>query len=192
MRGCCDDEALAQAIRDTFDRIPERSRRKIVDYVCSNRGFLKSPSGLRFEALGRWPGMGNCIGMNMDGGHAIRLRASFVRSASAEQLVEVIAHELAHTEQHAEERLFDLSDECERDVEERLRTWGFENGSTEADRTSLDDTFDEIIRKAHEGKASIREQELPSANFAADAICEAHKAVSVLIRASERWNGCGE
>ena len=76
---------------------------------------------MRFEALGRWPGMGRTVGMNMDCGHVIRLRASFVRQANNHALIEVIAHELAHTEQKAEELCFDSSDECERDVEERLR-----------------------------------------------------------------------
>ena len=146
-------------------------------------------NGMHFEALGRWPGMGDCRGMNMDYGHVIRLRASFVRQANIDALIEVIAHELGHTEQKAEELVFDSSDECERDVEERLRSWGFDNGTTEDDDETFRDTLDEIIKWAEEGKAAILSGKRPSANYAVDAICEANKAVSAVIRATDRWNG---
>ncbi len=60
-------------------------------------------------------------------------------------------HELAHTEQRAEELCFDSDDECERDVEERLRSWGFDNGTTEDDKQALRNAFDAIIKSAEEG-----------------------------------------
>ncbi len=83
---------------------------------------------MRFEALGRWPGMGDASGMNMDGGHAIRLRASYVRSSGMQELTKRIAHELAHTEQKALGLRFESDNECERDAEERVKSWGFDAG----------------------------------------------------------------
>jgi len=189
VRGRCDDAALAQAIRDTFDRIPAPSRRKIVEYVCSHDGVSTTGKGMRFEALGRWPGMGNYDGMNMDWGHVIRLRASYVRRADTEDLAQTIAHELAHTEQKAEDVYFDLDDECERDVEERLKSWGFDSGTTEDHERTLRNTYDMIIELAERGKSAILSGKTPSGNYAAEAICEAEKAMSAVIRASGFWEG---
>jgi hypothetical protein len=145
--------------------------------------------GMRFEALGRWPGMGSYDGMNMDWGHVIRLRASYVRRADTEDLAQTIAHELAHTEQKAEDLYFDWDNECERDVEERLKSWGFDDGTTEDDERTLRDTYDMIIGLAEEGKGAILSGKRPSANYAAEAVRQAEKAVSAVIRASGCWKG---
>lgn len=189
VRGCCNDVALASVIRDTLVRVPLRCRQRVMDYVLADGHCSTTGKGMRFEALGRWPGMGTAAGMNMDNGHAIRLRASFVRKADMPDLSGTIAHELAHTEQKAEGLTFDSDDECERDVEERLKFWGFDDGSTEDGTRALLDTFDAIIRLAKKGKTAIRNARSPSGNYAADAIREAEKAESAVVRASERWKG---
>jgi hypothetical protein len=100
-RGYCDDKALADAIRHAFDKVPLPSRNNIMAYLLSSPPNSTTGKGMRLEALGRWPGMGQCNGMNMDRGHAIRFRASYVKRATGESLLESIAHELAHTEQYA-------------------------------------------------------------------------------------------
>lgn len=189
VRGCCNDEALAVTIRDTLDRVPVRSRQKIMDYVLTENSCFRTGKGMRFESLGRWPGMGECVGMNMDGGHAIRLRASFVRKADVQDLTSTIAHELAHTEQKAEGLMFDWDNECERDVEERLKRWGFDGSATESGKKTMLESFDSIIRLAKKGKAAIYHTKLPSGNYAAEAIRQAEKAETAVIRACERWRG---
>jgi len=190
-RGYCDDARLIQVIRDTFEKIPEKSRRKILEYVVSG-GYSVTGKGMRFEALGRWPRMGTCQGMNMDRGHAIRLRASYVNNAPIESLVGTIAHELAHTEQHAEDIYFEFADDCERDVEARLREWGFDAGGTDAHRQKLLDEVDQIHKFAKEMKAAIKKQKhLPSGNFVAAALSEASRARNMMIRSIDRWSGRG-
>ncbi|MHB0958242.1 MAG: hypothetical protein ACYC0X_12250 [Pirellulaceae bacterium] len=189
VRGSCDDKALATAIRETFDRVPMPSRKKIMEYVCTDERHSTTGKGLRFEAIGRWPGMSDATGMNMDSGHAIRLRASFVRTSDVQELATVIAHELAHTEQKAEGLHFEIDNECERDVEKRLKSWGFDNGTTEDDERTLRDMFDSIIRLAEKRKATIHSGMFPSGNCAADAIRQAKKAMDAVIRASECWKG---
>jgi hypothetical protein len=188
VRGCCDDSALAHVIRGTFDKLPEPSRRKITEYVLSDHTYVTG-QGMRFEALGRWPGMGSCQGMNLDRGHAIRLRASYVKQASIESLVGTVAHELAHTEQWAEGLFFESDDECERDVEARLRAWGLDNGATESDRQELLFEIDQIIKYAEEMKRKVACMGLPSGNFAAEALAEATRARNTMIRACCRWSG---
>ena len=133
--------------------------------------------------------MGFATGMNMDNGHAIRLRASSVTGSDVQELGTTIAHELAHTEQKAEGLHFESGDECERDVEERLKSWGFDNGTTKDDERTLRDTFDSIIRLARKGRAAIYDGKSPSRNFAADAIRQADRAVEAVIKASKRWRG---
>lgn len=188
-RGCCDDVRLSQVIRDTFDKVPDTSRRKIMEYVMTP-GFSITGKGMRFEALGRWPRMGTCLAMNMDCGHAIRLRASYVKDASIECLVGTIAHELAHTEQYAEEKHFESNDECERDVEARLRTWGFDAGGTDSHRQELLGEIDQILRFAKDMKATIQMQkQLPSGNFVAEALSEATRARNMMVRSIDRWAG---
>jgi hypothetical protein len=179
---------LAQAIRDTFEKVPPLSRQKIIDYVVSDEGY-STGRGMRFEALGRWPGMGNCQGMNLDRGHAIRLRATFVRKAASESLVGTIAHELAHTEQWAEELIFESDDECERDVEARLRAWGFDEGTTESERQELLFEIDQVIKYAKRMKRKVVRSGLPSGNYAAEAISEATRASNMMIRSCCRWSG---
>ena len=146
--------------------------------------------GMRFEALGRWPRMGTCAAMNMDRGHAIRFRASYVNKASSESLVGVVAHELAHTEQYAEEKYFESDDECERDVEARLRAWGFDAGSTDFHRQELLGEIDQILKFAKDMKATIQMQmRLPSGNFVAEALSEATRARNMMVRSIGRWSG---
>ncbi len=187
-RGCCDDSALAQLIRDTFEKVPPPSRQKIIDYVMSDEGYATG-KGMRFEALGRWPGMRACQGMNLDRGHAIRLRASYVKRASIESLVSTVAHELAHSEQWADGLFFEYEDECERDVEARLRAWGFDDGATETDRHDLLFEIDQVIKYAKRMKKKVACMGLPSGNFAAEAVAEATRASNMLIRSCCRWSG---
>lgn len=193
VRGCCDDEYLATVIREAFDKLPERSRRKIIDYVLSDEEYSVTGKGLRFEALGRWPGMGDAVGMNMDRGHAIRLRASLVKKAKRDgsvALVETIAHELAHSEQHAEGRSFASPDECERDVEARLRGWGFTyTDSTKPGKAYLLSLLNGIIRAARTAKAEIRSCEVPSGTAVNKAISQAKRALEATHRTAERWKG---
>lgn len=188
VRGTCDDSGLADAIRDTFEKVLPPSRQKIIDYVLSDHAYTTG-KGMRFEALGRWPGMGNCQGMNMDRGHAIRLRASYVKRASIESLVGTVAHELAHTEQWADGLVFESEDECERDVEARLRAWGFKEGATVLDKECLLFEIDQIIKYAKAMKKKVARLGLPSGNFAAEALAEAGRASNMLIRSCCRWSG---
>jgi hypothetical protein len=188
VRERCDDTALAQAIRDTLGKVPLPSRQKIIDYVLSDETYTTG-KGMRFEALGRWPGMRTCQGMNMDRGHAIRLRASYVKQASVESLIGTIAHELAHTEQWAEGRFFESDDECERDVEARLRTWGFEDGSTENEKQELLFEIDQVIKYAKAMKRKVASSGLPSGNYAAEALSEATRASNMMMRSWCRWSG---
>jgi len=99
------------------------------------------------------------------------------RASDVQELARTIAHELAHTEQKAEGLHFELDDEWERDVEERLKSWGFDDGVTEDDERTLRDRFDSIIRLAKKGKAAIHSGKCPSRNFAADAIRHAGESV---------------
>jgi len=133
--------------------------------------------------------MGTCSGMCMDRGHVIRLRSSFVKSADIESLVEVIAHELGHTEQNAETKRFDSADECERDVEARLRSWGIDNGTTRGNKRMLLNQFDQIINYANLAKRIVRRSKLPSGNYATDAHSDASKAHFALMRSLDRWQG---
>jgi hypothetical protein len=191
-RECCNDASLAQVIRETFEAIPVVSRRKIMEYVTTSDDYSVTGKGMRFEALGRWPSMGVCLAMNMDWGHAIRFRASYVKDALNDRpnLVGTIAHELAHTEQCADDKYFEFSDDCEKDVEERLRAWGFDAGGTEGDRQELLTEVDLIIKYATEMKDAIKKQEhLPSGNFVAEALSEATRASNMLIRSADRWSG---
>lgn len=191
-RECCDDASLAQVIRETFEAIPVSSRRKIMEYVTTSDDYSVTGKGMRFEALGRWPSMGDCLAMNMDYGHAIRFRASYVKSALDDRrnLVGTIAHELAHTEQCADNKYFDFSDDCEKDVEERLRAWGFEPGVTEDIKQQLLSEVDLILKFASVAKDEITAQRtLPSGNFAAAALSEATRATNAVMRLSDRWRG---
>jgi hypothetical protein len=160
-----------------------------MEYVLTD-GTSVTGKGMRFEALGRWPGMRTCVGMNMDQGHAIRLRASYVNTASHSSLLGTIVHELAHTEQWAEGRHILDNDECERDVEARLRAWGLEEGCTEFDRQALLDSMDQIIKYAEKLKRTIKKQEhLPSGSFATAAFSEAERVLKVMTRLADRWRG---
>jgi hypothetical protein len=144
VRGCYDDATLAALIRDTIEtRLPAPSRKKIMEYVCDSHKGTTTGKGMRFEALSRWPKMGTCAGMNLDRGHAIRLKAPYLKKASPEEITEVI-----NSEQHAEGIRFAGSNECGLDVEERLLTWGFHGSDTECERSELIRFYDEIIRCA--------------------------------------------
>lgn len=125
----------------------------------------------------------------IDGRLRVRLRASSVRGSDVQELGTTIAHELAHTEQKAEGLHFESDDECERDVEERLKSWNFVDGTTKDDERTLRDTLDSIIRLARKGKAAIHDGQVPSRNFAADEIRQADRAVEAVIKASKRWRG---
>jgi hypothetical protein len=162
-----------------------------MEYVLT-AGHSTTGIGMRFEALGRWPGIGTCLGMNMDRGHAIRLRASHVKEASSERLVGTVAHELAHTEQWAEGKYlkFKGEDACERDVEKRLRAWGFDAGGTKFDRQELLWEKDQIIKYATDLKATVEgRRSLPSGNFVAEALSEVTRARNMMSRSIDRWNG---
>jgi hypothetical protein len=191
VRKRCNDKALAQLIRSTLeDKVPARSRKKILDYVLSHEQYTTTGKGMRFEALGQWPGIGHAWGMCMDWGHAIRLRASHVRQSSPEEVVQTIAHELAHTEQRAEERKFDSEDGCERDVEERLRRWGV-MADSEYRRNSMVQQLNEVIEAANHIKAKILREKVPSGNFAAAAARQADIAVDHIFNVGEWWAGIG-
>jgi hypothetical protein len=187
-RGRCEDEALAQVIKETLAKVPQRSRQKIVDYVHTDYAYSTTGMGMRFEALDRWPGMGEVVGCNMDWGHAIRLRASHCRRGG-DGLVTTIAHELAHTEQRAEGKRFETEDECERDVEARLQTWGFPCGATAEDRSTMQGILDDVIREATWLRESVQRWKLPSSNYVTVAIRQVERAVACLDRAGARWRG---
>jgi hypothetical protein len=133
--------------------------------------------------------MGTCIGMNLDQGHAIRFPVSYVRRASPKSLIGTIAHELAHTEQKAEGVRFEWADNCEVDVEERLRTWGFDNGATEEDRRVLLGKLDEVIEWAGELKWEVGRQGLPSGNFAAYTLRDVTTASHLIVSSYLNWIG---
>jgi hypothetical protein len=189
-RGKCDDEGFAQGIREALGRIPKRSRRKIIEYAVSD-GYVNR--GLRFEALNWWPGMGNCVGQNMKSGHVIRLRAPHVQLHTADLLAETIhttCHELAHTEQHAEGRQFATSNECERDVEARLRKWGFDDQSEKKIiKKDLLITLKDVRRTARSVEKYVRSSEGPSGNYAHLALTNASQALTRIDRTFDRWFG---
>jgi hypothetical protein len=194
VRRACDDKALAQFIRETIEKVPASSWNKILGYVMSGQPWSVTGKGMRFEALGRWPGMGDCAGMNMDRGHVIRLRASYVRDSlneARESLSEVILHELAHTEQRADGRSFESSDQCERDVEERLHVWGIDSveQGKKAQKAALLDHLGAIVELAETAQAKVRQGKLPSGNYALKAANEAERACNYIDRASRSWEG---
>jgi predicted Zn-dependent protease with MMP-like domain len=193
VRGKCDDQKLADVIESTFGKVPDESRKKIMDYLLSLHSFTVTGVGMRFEALGRWPGMGATVGMNMDRGHAIRLRASYVnecmRHEDIDDLIHTIAHELAHTEQMADDKSFETDDECERDVESRLLDWGFGSGLSMEKRETMLAHIDLVIREAKSARKEVTKCSPPSGNYLNDAISQAERAVNNIRRATDRWRG---
>lgn len=196
VRGKCNDLDLAKAILTTFEKVPDQSRTKILDYVLSHEECTVTRKGMRFEALSRWPGIHLAAGMNLDRGHAIRLRASYVRDCMRRDdmadLILTIAHELGHTEQEAEGKSFENDDESERDVEARLLSWGFHSGQTTESRESLLAQFDSIIRLAKNAKKDVANCNPPSSNFRNAALSQADRAMNDIIRAVDRWKGIGQ
>ncbi len=186
-RGRCDDKALAQAIRDVFAKVPSPSRKKVIDYVLSSDHSSTTGKGMRFEALDRWPKMGIYTGMNMDCGHAIRLRASHVKRATNESLLVIIAHELAHTEQNAD-NLRLREEESELDVESRLRSWGFDVQAAKKETgNQLLSQVNEIIRLAKLMRERVRSSDLPSDDSLFTEIAEAKKVDKMLSQFLYRW-----
>lgn len=190
VRGHYDDAALARLIRETiFQVLPAASRRKIIEYVCDTNQSTATGKGMRFEALRRWPGKGVCAGMNMDQGHAIRLHAPTLRKLTRESISEVIAHELAHTEQYAEKLPFINQNARELDVEERLQRWGVKQRDFRHERRLLTSQCNTIIQFAEDAKAIIETGKAPSGNFAAETDRQLSNAQVALQRAKDRWQG---
>ena len=186
VRKKCDDIMLADAIKEVFARLPRKIRNKIVSYTMADPlWFLR---GLRFECLGRWAGISDAAGMNMENGHVIRLRASFVKTATPDALLTTIAHELGHTEQCAEDLTFRTQNECELDVERRIAEWGFGNEDGTAKESAVDH-LDAIVRRAREVKKAIQNCHCPSGNYAVATSRCLQKAYGALWNAERRWSG---
>jgi hypothetical protein len=152
-------------------------------------GSLK---GLRFEALGRWPGMRDCIGMYMAKGHVIRLRASHVNLDGAKAVIQTVAHELGHTEQEADGKKFKTANEYELDVQQRLGAWGFDPGdATEDQRDYLLTQLEEVMTKVRELDARVRTGKLPSPAAAHKAHARIDRALANLCEAGDAWEGRG-
>jgi hypothetical protein len=152
-----------------------------------------SPGDNPDERTRNRPVPGSRIGVGAAGARPVHRRAGATTVKQAKRygrspLIETIAHELAQSGQWADEKSFDTSDECERDVEARLRAWGFRNaGPTKDENEYLLGLLDTIIESATEAKVQVSRQTIPSGNFAGYAIADADKAIGFIRRASEKW-----
>jgi hypothetical protein len=193
VRGECDDAALAKLIGETLNMIPEQPRQCIFDYILSPIERSTTRRGMRFEALGSWLGMRDASGACLDYGLAIRLRASAVNVCPGQPVSSIkttIAHEIARTSQKADGKKFATSDECERDLEDRLRQWGFEEaGTTEDARQRMIDRLEALITVAEHARETIRSACLPSRNYASKADSQLQKARRCLETVERKWRG---
>ena len=131
--GYTDDQRVANALKQVWDKIPYRHRRRMREYLRDDdrsREDGQTPVAwrqLRIETLPRWPNWGRgAIGLNMAKGHVIRLGAMAAKRMSQKSLAALVAHELAHTYQYA--RPSDRAcEDIEADAQDIAGRWGFPN-----------------------------------------------------------------